>query len=680
MTNFVTRTGLLCLLLTTACGSGTAALLLDGGPGDALSSGDLQPSDDLVESELASSDVTATDVHKPFVVGNPCDDKDPCTFGESVQAGGSCGEGTAYECDDGRSCTDDLCDGLGDCSFQVADGFCLVGGTCLEDLEAGDGGCAICDASSPFQLTPIADGDSCSDKNSCTEDDICVAGLCTGNFVDCDDGDPCSDDSCDPASGCLSTAASGATCGGNGTCITPGYCVDGECEGEEEVDCDDGNDCTADSCDADEGCTYAPLDGLPCDDGDTCTGGDTCAEDYCEAGPELTDCNDGNECTADLCHPVSGCYHELNDNPCCDDAGVNVCDDGNWCTTDSCDSDSGECFYDNNDFKCNDGDPCTAPDSCAGGGCAGPPADCDDGNPCTDDSCDAEEGCVHVGLDEGACDDGLECSTGDSCSGGECVADLSGCGCQPVFSPQVSKVSSLAIGADGKAGNGLDVDQDQLTCSPDGCDPGIDNSLSILAGLANDSLTSAVEGGSVVLLFEHRDYVADGSPYTLSFYAAEATDDDCDIQTETCAYVVKKESFDEACEPLVKMDNTMIQGTNLTAGGPGYNFSLPLPLADGVLLDLVLYHAQIVGTVGFADGNPGTLDGILAGAISKQDMLDAIAVVPDDAFPIDKQMVLSMIEMLVTADIDSSGDGQLDAASIGLPFGAIAGTISGTGP
>jgi len=666
--------------LLACCGESAGGLLPDAvAHPDAASDG--MEGEDLWEADQPTqNDVPINDTSVPPKQGTPCDDDDPCTYGETISADGTCGPGTPYDCDDGRGCTDDLCDGLGDCLYEISPGFCLVGGICFEEFEADADGCARCVPDSPFELTPLANGDPCDDLNSCTEDDICVAGLCTGTFLSCDDDDPCTEDSCSPDGGCISTPADGAACGPDDACSSPGICIDGECEGASEKDCDDGNDCTADSCATESGCAHAPLDGLSCDDGDLCTAGDLCSEDQCEAGPDLLDCNDGNECTSDLCHPVSGCYHELNDNPCCDELGVNICDDGNWCTTDFCNPDSGECFYEFNNFNCNDEDPCSAPDTCIEGVCTGPPADCDDDNPCTTDSCDAVVGCIFLDLDQGPCDDGLDCSTGDSCQAGECVANMDDCGCQPEFSPQVSKVNMLSIGADGKDGNGLDVDLDESTCSPSGCEVGIDNSLSLLAGLANDSLTSAVADGSVILLFEHRDFVADGSPYTLSFYGGEDTDSDCDIQTETCPYFVKKDSFDENCEPLVKMDNATISGTTLSAGGPGYNFSLPLPLADGVLLDLVLYHAQVVGTVGFAAGNPATLDGILAGAISKQDMITAIEAVPDDAFPIDKEMVLSMIEMLVTADIDSTGDGQLDAASIGLPFGAIAGTIAGTTP
>jgi len=79
---------------------------------------------------------------------------------------------------------------------------------------------------------------------------------------------------------------------------------------------------------------------------------------------------------------------------------------------------------------CDDGDPCTTPDSCSGGVCAaGPARDCDDSNECTEDTCDAgdlgadEDGCVHDAVAEGtACDAGGGPESG-KCSAGECEAD-----------------------------------------------------------------------------------------------------------------------------------------------------------------------------------------------------------------------------------------------------------------
>jgi hypothetical protein len=44
---------------------------------------------------------------------------------------------------------------------------------------------------------------------------------------------------------------------------------------------------------------------------------------------------------------------------------------------------------------------------------------------------------------------------------------------------------------------------------------------------------------------------------------------------------------------------------------------------------------------------------------------------------VDKELVKTMVNMLVQNDVDSDGDGSLDAASIGLPFTALQGQIVG---
>ena len=62
------------------------------------------------------------------------------------------------------------------------------------------------------------------------------------------------------------------------TCGTDGIA------GTTAADCDDGLPCTTDSCDATAGCVNA-ANTEPCDDGDACTLDDTCAESACVSGP-----------------------------------------------------------------------------------------------------------------------------------------------------------------------------------------------------------------------------------------------------------------------------------------------------------------------------------------------------------------------------------------------------------
>ncbi len=121
----------------------------------------------------------------------------------------------------------------------------------------------------------------CNDFSVCTASDTCVEGICRGSNVDCDDGDSCTDDACDPEAGCVH--------------IPTGRC-------------DDGNPCTRDICDPDGGCRHEQLsDGFPCDDAEQCTSIDVCFRGVCRGVdiPEGTPCDDGDPCSlAERC--ISG--------------------------------------------------------------------------------------------------------------------------------------------------------------------------------------------------------------------------------------------------------------------------------------------------------------------------------------------------------------------------------------
>ena len=66
---------------------------------------------------------------------------------------------------------------------------------------------------------------------------------------------------------------------------------------DDDEDCDDGNPCTIDSCTAGE-CAYQDASDA-CDDGDPCTVNDECGGGACAGTP--MSCDDENECTEDKC-------------------------------------------------------------------------------------------------------------------------------------------------------------------------------------------------------------------------------------------------------------------------------------------------------------------------------------------------------------------------------------------
>jgi len=184
-------------------------------------------------------------------------------------------------CNDGQSCTDDICTPSG-CSFVP------------------------------------------NDDNTCTGDDLCQTyacdnGACLSSPVQCaDDGASCTLEQCDSRTGDCVTA------------VNPDVCVDSECSmsecapGEAGSDpttgcvtttdteaCDDDDPCTLDTCDAETGrCVNTPMAGLVCDDGIACTIGDVCnAGGQCVGGdPDDNACgglSGTDPCRAGFCDPTS---------------------------------------------------------------------------------------------------------------------------------------------------------------------------------------------------------------------------------------------------------------------------------------------------------------------------------------------------------------------------------------
>jgi len=335
-----------------------------------------------------------------------CDDGSLCTTGD-VCAGGSC-QGTPTSCTDGLTCNGaEFCD--------PADGTCKPGtppdcndnNPCTDDLcSEAAGGC---------QHTPVTNGTVCNDGSLCTTGDTCQAGACSGTPVVCTDPDAnvCTGvPACDPA--------------------------DGTCKMQAAPNCDDGNACTADACDAVAGCQHTPLSGTSCSDGNACTTLDTCVVGTCVGTPVI--CTDGNACNGtETCNPSTGCV-----------AGSPVnCDDLNPCTADSCDVVTGACSHvPLTGPACDDGSACTQGDACLAGVChgtaivcddgnacngtescdpssgcvAGTALDCDDGNTCTTDSCDPLQGCQNAPKPDGTvCSDGDLCTVTDTCQSGTCT-------------------------------------------------------------------------------------------------------------------------------------------------------------------------------------------------------------------------------------------------------------------
>ncbi len=439
------------------------------------------------------------------------------------------------DCDDGFSCTVDECQDRGGrrvCVRTAVDSRCsdrpAPATTCqqwrCDPAAFGPGpgdGCVLAD---------VEDGTSCYDGDYCNGQDTCQGGMCTPSNVDpcaavgrscVEDADTCgcnSDDDCPRECGTLS--------GGGGTPGCKPLCDPSrlQCVGcLNDAQCDDGNPCTADSCDAtsntcvnaniDAGSGSCTLDGgsssgvcdgaggcVPCvDTSDGTDPGCSASTPHCN-GTRCVECLLSDDCPAS---PVDCKYRSCQGGSCqfpnrrsgfvCNDDGGNVCDGAGNCVEcvddvqcsgtprPYCNTSTNTCVRCLTNGDCDDRNDCTtdrctasntcsnrnvsAGTSCSGGVCDGAGAcvecrtntHCDDGNPCTFDTCssgtcsnvnrmagvscpgggvcDGAGACVEC-LGDGDCNDGNECTTdtctasntcsnppvatGTSCSGGVC--------------------------------------------------------------------------------------------------------------------------------------------------------------------------------------------------------------------------------------------------------------------
>jgi hypothetical protein len=398
--------------------------------------------------------------------GNPCQGEPECA-NRCNEAKDNCFQPKGTHCeDDNNDCTDDKCDGSGNCSHIPNEDACDDGLFCNGTDTCKDGAC------SNHEGDPCEGGPECA--STCDEDaDSCFLAYgqpCTA------DANQCTDDLCDGSGACIHPPYTEATMCDDGLfCTLTDICVLGKCEhignpcasgqacantcNEDADNCfsplgtpctNDGNVCTDDECDGLGDCSHIPNED-PCDDGLFCNGTDTCKDSQCSVHGE-DPCLEGLECNNGTCND--------DDDNCFVPEGTPCTDDGNVCTDDECDG-LGNCTPVPNYAQCDDGLFCNGTDTCNGGTCSlhtGDPCAaasectlaCDegtdvcamplgtpcssDGNPCTNDVCLNGE-CTHstvpgcqVCLTDGDCDDSNLCTL-DKCGDRGCEhAALPGCG------------------------------------------------------------------------------------------------------------------------------------------------------------------------------------------------------------------------------------------------------------
>ncbi len=413
-----------------------------------------------------------------------CDNGLYCDGTETCNVLIGCEAGTAPNCDDGVSCTDDSCNESTDSCDHVPNN-------------------AVCD-----------NGLFCDGAETCDPALDCQS----GSLPNCDDGVGCTDDSCNESTDSCDHVANNTNCDDGLACNGAETCsANFDCQAGTPVSCDDGVGCTMDTCNEPGGtCTNAPSDPA-CDDGAYCNGVETCDPALdCQSGTPVN-CNDGVGCTDDSCNEATdSCDNVANDANCdnglfCD--GTETCDPALDCQAGSDPCLPGETCNDATDncdpFACNNNGACESGEDC--NNC---PADCPTGTSasCGNGVCEAGDGedCVICsadcnGLQSGKPQNRFCCGDGDGqnplpCSDPACTAGGFSCTDQPAVpsccgdlvceGSETSFNCELDCGAPASCGNAIcEAGEDPCNCSADcGAPPATESSCT--DSIDNDCDTS----------------------------------------------------------------------------------------------------------------------------------------------------------------------------------------------
>ncbi len=493
-----------------------------------------------------------TCVYKPH--DQDCDDHNFCNGTEQCDATLGCLPGKPVDCSDGVDCTLDTCVEKGLCVHTPQDSFCddhdFCNGTetCHRKKGCQVGPAPVCNdglacttdtCDSQAGSCVFTPNDSCDDGQFCNGVETCdpVLGCKPGQIPNCDDGIPCTIDSCSPQlNACQhipndSLCSNGLFCDGTETCNPQTGCVPGT-----PPNCSDDVSCTNDSCDeVNDSCLHQP-DSTHCNDGLYCNGEERCdAILGCQAGTP-PNCNDSVGCTVDNCDEVNDrCVNTPDSSLCNDDAfcnGIEVCDpvqgcqsgtppvcnDGIACTNDRCNPQLNACEFIPDDSICADGLYCDGVETCnpATGCVPGTPIDCHDTNECTTDICDeAIDQCVHT-PENSACDDGLFCTGLETCGPAGCqpglppcasgsLCDEEGNGCPSCLSDEdcVSELFCNGIGhcidnacvfTPPSCDDGIDCTNDRCNPETDACEHTLDNSRCTNGAFCDGVETCTLQG------------------------------------------------------------------------------------------------------------------------------------------------------------------------------------------
>jgi hypothetical protein len=280
---------------------------------------------------------------------------DTCTIGGTCQAAG--------QANPARPC--EICQpAVSAVTWTQASSTCNIGGTCYAAGVAQPGQpCFVCDpARSVTSWSPATAGTSCDDGNACSPTSTCDgAGVCSGD-TRCDDGVACTTDTC-TATGCDNSQVGEGWCRIGGLCVTPNAANPAnQCQA-----------CLPGASQASRTTWSNKPASATCNDGDACTLDDRCSgAGTCTSGAPKN-CSDGLSCTTDSCSPRTG--------SCSSALAAGNCLIGGTCFASEATQPNNVCYKCstsatnvwsfNNGATCNDGNACTASDSCASGACRG---------------------------------------------------------------------------------------------------------------------------------------------------------------------------------------------------------------------------------------------------------------------------------------------------------------------
>ncbi len=289
--------------------------------------------------------------------------------------------------------------------------------------------------------------------------------------MSCNDGVECTVDSCDEASATCQHRTDDSICGARERCDATMDCVRVDCTGDAD-----------------------------CQDDTLCNGRERCAANRCVPGT-VVECGDAVECTVDACDPATGtCSHTADTARCDDGAFCNgaetcsptagcqsgpapVCDDRIDCTADRCDETMRRCVYAPN------------PSACAAPG------------PCVTSTCDPTVGCRNTPIADycssfcgggaacdtttGRCGTGVprDCSDGTACTADRCDPAAMMCRSTPVDADGDGFAAAVVGGTMCPAGN---------DCND--ADPAINRSATERCNMVDDDCDGAVDEDGVCIV------------------------------------------------------------------------------------------------------------------------------------------------------------------------------------